>query len=149
MKSLLTILATIVFLTACNSIGVDTKFIPGGAIRVDAQPGECPYLTKDNKGNTVLSWVRIINDSTREFRYATSQAATTFSRPVIIPNPGKVQPHGANLPKIIFKPSGEVMAIWGTANPNPKNKYSGQVFYNQSLDNGKPWNNPRPLVDDT
>src|SRR5688572_6100332 len=149
MKSLLTILATIVFLTACNSIGIDTKFIPGGAIRVDAQPGECPYLTKDNKGNTVLSWVRIINDSTTEFRYATSKDGKTFSQPLINPNTGNVQPHGENLPKIIFKPSAEIIAIWGATNPNPKNKYSGQVFYTQSLDNGKTWNNPRPLVDDT
>ena len=73
MKTLITIVATIVLFTACNSCGIDTKFMADGAIRVDDQPGECPYLTKDNKGNTVLSWVRIINDSTTEFRYATSK----------------------------------------------------------------------------
>jgi len=53
------------------------------------------------------------------------------------------------MPKIIFKPSGEILALWGAANPNPKNKYSGIVFYTQSFDNGGSWTPARPLVSDT
>lgn len=42
-----------------------------------------------------------------------------------------------------------MMALWGAANPNPVNKYSGLVFYSQSFDEGKTWNTPKRLVSDT
>jgi hypothetical protein len=118
-------------------------------IQPDSSQAECPYLTKDEKGNTVLSWVRMINDSTTAFCYATSTDGNTFSAPVVIPNTENIQPHGENLPKIIFKPSGEIIALWGSANPNPRNKYSGFVNYTQSFDSGKTWTKAKPLVNDT
>ena len=146
----LTVILLAAFALACNSRKPEHASIAAGAaVQIDAQPGACPYLTKDNKGNTVLSWVRMINDSTTAFCYATSTDGKIFSAPVIIPNSSNIQPHGENLPKIIFKPSGEIIALWGAANPNPKNKYSGLVYYTQSLDNGKTWNEPKPLVTDT
>jgi hypothetical protein len=38
------------------------------------------------------------------------------------------------MPKVIFKPSGEIIALWDAPNPNPKNNYSGLVYHTQSLD---------------
>lgn len=136
-------------MAACNNNSRHGTLIAAAqAVQVDSVPGECPYLTKDNKGNTVLSWVRSINDSTTAFCYATTTDGKTFSQPVIIPNSGNIEPHGENLPKIIFKPSGEIIALWGAANPNPNNQYSGLVFYTQSFDNGKTWTAAKPLVND-
>ena len=113
-------------------------------------PGECPYLTKDNNGNTVLSWVRMINDCTTAFCYAVSvQMEKHFGNSVVIPNSSNIQPHGENLPKIIFKPSGEIIALWGAANPNPNNKYSGLFLIRNLLMNGKTWTSAKPLVTDT
>jgi hypothetical protein len=60
-----------------------------------------------------------------------------------------VYPHGENLPKIIFKPSGEILAAWGASNPNPNNPYSGLVFYSQSFDNGKTWTKASSISKDT
>jgi len=119
------------------------------AIQIDKSPGECPYLTKDNQGNTVLSWIRLINDSTTAFCYAIKKDGKEFAAPVVIPNSGNIQPHGENMPKIIFKPSGEIIALWGARNPTPKNKYSGLIFYTQSFDQGKTWSDPRLLITDT
>lgn len=135
------------FAACSNNAGPKTLIAAAEAIQIDSVPGACPYLTKDNKGNTVLSWVRTINDSTTAFCYATSTDGKTFSLPIVIPN-SNAEPHGENLPKIIFKPSGEIIALWGTANPNPKNKYSGLVFYTQSFDDGKTWTAAKPLVND-
>ncbi|MGZ3958539.1 MAG: hypothetical protein ACXVBT_11645, partial [Flavisolibacter sp.] len=118
-------------------------------VQIDKDPAACPYLTRDNKGQTVLSWISTPNDSTTAFCFATSREGKSFSDPVIIPGSQHLQPHGENLPKIIFKPSGEVIALWGEANPHPKNKYAGRVLYTQSFDGGKTWNQPRPLVGDT
>ncbi len=119
------------------------------AIQPDSIPGQCPYLTKDNKGNAVLSWVRMTSDSTAQFCFAVSTDRKTFSQPVAIPGSETIKPHGENLPKIIYKPSGEIIALWGAASASKKNKYSGSVYYCQSFDGGKTWNAARPLVKDT
>ena len=135
--------------TSCDS---DTKILSHREmpeVLLDSLPGECPYLTKDNKGNTIASWTRIINDSLTAFCYAVSKDGKKFSKPFVIPNSGNIQPHGENLPKILFKPSGEILALWGAANPNQNNKYSGLVYYVQSFDDGKSWTIPRKLVNDT
>lgn len=140
----------IVLVIAIHCISCAPPAIKAGkAVQIDNIPGQCPYLTKDEKGNTVISWVRMVNDSTAAFCYAISNDGKTFGAPIVIPGSGNIQPHGENLPKIIFKPSHEVIALWGAANPNPKNKYSGLVFYVQSFDEGKSWTAPKTLVTDT
>lgn len=120
------------------------------AVQVDSLPGVSPYVTKDNKGNLVLSWVRNINDSCSIFCYAVSEdGGRTFGKTVAIPPSANVHPHSENLPKVIFKPSGEILAVWGVSNPNPHNKYSGLIHYAQSFDEGKTWSGAQPLVKDT
>ena len=46
-------------------------------ILLDQVPGQCPYLTKDDKGNTVISWVRMNGDSTSSFCYAIAESDET------------------------------------------------------------------------
>lgn len=145
---LLLILAGLLF-SACKENKKDPFVISRKETLASNQPGECPYLTKDTKGNTILSWVRLNNDSTTSFCYAKMKNENEFDDLLVIPNSGNIEPHGENLPKIIFKPSGEIIALWGVASPNPKNKYSGLVFYVQSFDEGKTWTKPKPLVSDT
>lgn len=149
MKQILTITILSFCFLACNNSKPKALIAASESVQIDNNPGECPYLTKDNKGNTVLSWVRMINDSTTALCYATSSDGKKFSSPIVIPNSSNIEPHGENIPKVIFKPSGEIIALWGAANPNPKNKYSGLVYYTQSFDNGKTWANAKPLVNDT
>lgn len=150
MKRLSILLLAIVFLSACNSSKKATPIVAAQAVQLDSLPGQCPYLTKDSKGNIVLSWVRSINDSSSVFCYAVSKdGGKSFGPATVIPSSNNIEPHSENLPKIIFKPSGEIIALWGAANPNPKNKYSGLVFYAQSFDDGKTWSAPRTLVSDT
>jgi len=148
MKKFLTIAILFLSFIACNS-SQPKSISSGESVQIDANPAECPYITNDNNGNTVISWVRMINDSVTALCYAKAGDGKTFSSPIVIPNSGNIQPHGENMPKIIFKPSGEILALWGAANPNPKNKYSGIVFYTQSFDNGGSWTPARPLVSDT
>ncbi|OQP52795.1 hypothetical protein A4H97_24145 [Niastella yeongjuensis] len=148
MKYLIVIILAI-YCTSCANTAPKQLIAPEQAIQIDSIPGQCPFLTKDENGNTAMSWVRMVNDSTSAFCYAICKDGKTFGTPVVIPNSSNIQPHGENLPKIIFKPSHEIIALWGAANPNPKNKYSGLVFYVQSFDAGKNWTAPKPLVNDT
>ena len=118
--------------------------------QIDTARGSCPYLTKDNNNNIVLSWIKKTGTAASVFCYAVSMdEGKTFGRTVDIPGSSNVQPHGENMPKVIFKTSGEIIAVWGAANPNPKNAYSGLVYYAQSFDNGKTWTKPMGLTKDT
>ena len=149
MKIILSFTLLTIGFVGCNHNNPKELIAASQAIQIDEYPSECPALTKDANGNTVLSWVRLIDEHQTAFCYATSRNGKTFEAPVVIPNSSNIQPHGENLPKIIFKPSGEIIALWGAGNPNPKNKYSGLVFYTQSFDAGKTWTAARPLVSDT
>ncbi|HXS54733.1 MAG TPA: sialidase family protein, partial [Hanamia sp.] len=134
-------------LYSCSSSNAKTNMIVSNETQIDTTEGSCPFLTKDNKGNIVLSWIRKIDSAKRIFTYAVStDKGKTFGLPIEIPGSNNVQPHGENMPKIIFKPSGEIIAVWGAANPSPKNAYSGMVYYAQSFDNGKTWSQPDKLV---
>lgn len=109
----------------------------------------CPYFTKDAAGNTVMCWVQ--GDENDAFMYYSvlENNGSAYSKPFIIFTSKGVHPHSENLAKMIFKKNGEIIAVFGKTNPNPINKYAGLVFYTQSFDNGKSWNNAKPLVTDT
>lgn len=137
-------------LISCQEDERTVEVVPSAAIQVDSLQGTSPHLTKDNKGRVVLSWVRDLADSTSIFCYAvSSDGGNTFGVPVVVPSSNNIHPHSENLPKVLFKPSGEIIAVWGIANPNTHNKYSGIVNYAQSFDDGKTWTSARPLVKDT
>jgi hypothetical protein len=139
-----------IMIYSCNSHDKKTGAEASQLFSIDTEPGTCPYLTKNANGELVAGWARMNTDSSYIFCYATSaDNGNSFSQPVLIPGSSKIQPHGENLPKLLFKPSGEIIALWGVANPNPKNKYSGLVYYSQSFDKGTTWTAVKPLVSDT
>src|SRR6186997_2227254 len=111
-----------IILTECGDDKKYAKPLASTETLADTLPGQCPYLTKDSKGNSVLSWVRMINDSSAVFCYAVSTDGKSFGKPIIIPGSEGIEPHGENLPKIIFKEYGEVIALWGTKSTSTKNK---------------------------
>ena len=149
MKPVFAITVLVCYLMACNH-RPSTLIAASQGVQVDTGAGSCPFLTKDHRNNLVLSWVKQKDSTSFIYCYAISpDEGTTFGPVVEIPGSTTVHPHGENMPKIIFKPSGEIIAAWGAANPNPKNKYSGLVYYSQSFDEGKTWTAPRSLTQDT
>jgi hypothetical protein len=149
MKAFFAIITVTICLLACKH-RPSTLIAASRGVQVDTTAGSCPYLTKDHRNNLVLSWVKQQDSASFIYCYAVSQdEGATFGPVVEIPGSTNVHPHGENMPKIIFKPSGEIIAAWGAANPNPKNKYSGLVYYSQSFDEGKTWTTPRSLTPDT
>jgi hypothetical protein len=144
------LIAFIVLLTGCMHRKEAFKVVPAAATLIDTLPGSCPHLTSDGKGGLVLSWVRSLNDSSFVLCYARStDGGKTFGVPVVVIPSTSVKPHSENLSKVVFKPSGEVIALWGAASQNPKNKYAGAVYYAQSFDEGRTWTAATPLVTDT
>ncbi|HVI46572.1 MAG TPA: sialidase family protein [Chitinophaga sp.] len=111
----------------------------------------CPYITRDAAGRPVISWVE--KDTTADtgvMVYAVSNNnGYTFSSPVEIPATRGVLPHAENLPKLLFRPGGIVIALFGVEQHDPRNKYAGKVMYAQSFDTGRTWQPAVPLVTDT
>ncbi|HSB93388.1 MAG TPA: sialidase family protein [Flavitalea sp.] len=136
------------YLISCNNQPPESTIPRSRPVEIDSYPAECPYLTHDTEGNIAMSWVRTGEDGKTTFCYAISKDEQTFSTPVIVPNTGNIQPHGENLPKIVFKSPTDIIALWGEANPNKRNKYSGRVYYSQSFDRGQTWTAPTPLTND-
>ena len=138
--------ASVILLISFSTRNKSIKSISSsGEQSVDVIPGSSPYLTKDNKGNTVLSWVKQINDSSAVLCYSILDG---HDKTIEIPASTNIHAHAENLPKVIFKPSGDIIAVWGAKNSNPKNKYSGMIYYSQSFDEGKTWTPASKLVND-
>ena len=152
MKLIITVFITFLSISLFSCVdSTPTGLTPSTAATfIDTLPGSCPNLTKNANGAIVLSWVRKVNDSTEVFCYATStDEGRSFGEAVVITPSYTVQPHAENLPKIIFKPSGEIIALWGTESRSTKNKYAGSISFAQSFDDGKTWSDAKPLVTDT
>lgn len=110
----------------------------------------CPFLTKDANGIPVMSFGKEINENEAVICYSVFDLNTNkFQTPIEIPTSKGVSLHGENMPKIIFKPNNEIIAVWGINNPSEKKKYGELVNYSQSFDNGKSWTKAMSLVKDT
>ena len=149
-RLIIIIVILIGLLHSCKTADKQKMITASNEYRVDTAAGSCPYLTKDNKNNLVLSWIKKVDTANSRFCYAVSHdEGLTFDKVIEVPGTSNVHPHGENMPKVIFKPSGEIIAVWGAANPNLKNAYSGLVYYTQSFDDGKTWTKPASLTKDT
>ncbi|SHM07280.1 sialidase family protein [Chitinophaga sp. CF418] len=116
-----------------------------------AQDASCPYLTTTTDGKTVISWVEAPPGAdTGTLYYAVSDdKGKTFSVPQQVPTANGILPHAENMPKMVFKPDGEIIAIYGVEQNDARNKYAGRVFYTRSLNGGKSWLPAQALVTDT
>src|SRR6187551_260200 len=133
----LLLISAVFILQSCFNSEKKINIIASNAVQIDTSEASCPYLTKDNKGNLVLSWIRKIDSSTSVYCYAISEDnGKTFGKSIVIPGSENIHPHGENIPKIIFVPSGKIIAAWASGNPNPKNAYADLVYYSQSFDQG-------------
>lgn len=149
---LIIILLASFFIQSCLSTGSKEMTVTTvtNETKIDSAEGSCNYLTKDNKGNIVLSWVKKIDSTHSVYCYAVSKDdGKSFGKAIKIPGSENVYPNGENMPKIVFKPSGEIIAAWPVSNPGPKNKYSDIVCYAQSFDDGNTWSETKKLVTDT
>lgn len=110
----------------------------------------CPFFTKDSKGTPVISFGKETKDKETVLCYAVFNSdKKRFQKPIGIQSSKGVELHGENAPKLIFKPKGKVMAVWGIDNASEKKKYGGLINYSQSFDNGKSWTKAKPLVKNT
>ncbi len=150
-KTILLLLIPLAFISqSCFNTEKKINISTAKEMQIDGDEGSCPYVTKDGKGNIVISWIKKMDSVSFVYCYSIfNNKEKKFEKVIEVPGSQNVFPHEENMPKIIFKPSGEIVAVWGGANTNPNNSYAGLVFYSQSFDDGKTWTKANRLVHDT
>ncbi len=130
--------------TACTT----QPFSSGSEIILSdtSRNASCAYMTRDAHGQLVISWV----EEPGHLMYAVSaDEGKSFAAARPVPAAIGVQAHAENMPKLVFRPNGEVIAMYGVQSNDPRNKYAGKVFYTRSVDGGANWLPAEPLVKDT
>lgn len=138
----------LIFLTSSCQRPLKQQEPPAVQISGSNLKSSCPYLTQNQQGQAVLCWVQA-QDNTGNFlmAYAVSpDGGKTFGKPQFISTTKGVYPHDENLSKMLFRPNGDIMAMFAVSNPNPENDYAGLVYYTQSFDQGQTWTSPLALA---
>jgi hypothetical protein len=109
----------------------------------------CAFISSTADGRQVISWVETAPGADTGMLYFAVQEGDTFSTPHAVTPANNVLPHAENMPKLVFKPGGEVIAMYGIEQHDERNKYAGRVYYTHSMDAGKTWSAAQQLVTDT
>lgn len=145
----LCLMIAFVFCGSCRQNRHAVNSQPWGIAKDSAYAGSCVNLFKAKDGSVLISWVRDISDTQSILCYAVSLDGKEFGPTVEVRESNNVHPHAENLPRVIKTPQGKILAAWGASNPNPKNPYSGLVYFSWSEDNGKSWSTRQTLSKDT
>lgn len=130
-----------------NNESVPQKLSEATLISSPNTPAAAPYLTKDNMGRPVISWIEE-EDQNMMYYAILNKNGSFFKEPTPIPPSKGLNIHHEMMPKIVFRPHGEIIAVWPVDNKTPENKYGGLIYYAQSFDGGETWTNPIPISTD-
>lgn len=109
-----------------------------------------PYFTKDNKGNAVLCWTEMDNDSLYRLRYAIyNEQNGQFDSVITVPTSVGCSNSSESMGKIAFKNDGTVLALFAKRFTMERNPYAGAIYYSMSADAGKHWTHAKFLHQDT
>ncbi len=112
--------------------------------------GMTPRFTTDEKGNPVLSWAEKDGDKQNLFFFAISKdGGNTFEEKISVKVPEKFSVHAEGMPKIAFKKSGEIIALFEVSKPTTTERFAGNLYYISSKDKGKNWTEPKAIHQDT
>lgn len=112
---------------------------------------EAVFITTDNFDNPVLAWSSAKNDSASfslHYRRVNSATASLEAIKKIYKTSG-MQAHHESMAKIGFKKNGAILTVYRRENTVSKRRFAGDLFFLESLDNGKTWGEENKLVTDT
>jgi len=130
-----------------NNVLVQQKESEAKLISTKNVTATAPYLTKDNMGRPVISWIEEQKQNIMYYAIL-NEDGSFFKSPTPIPPSEGLNIHNEMMPKVVFRPYGEIIAVWPVDNQSPENKYGGLIYYAQSFDGGETWSNPIPISTD-
>jgi hypothetical protein len=116
------------------------------AISNESRNAQSVYLTKNHKGEAVICWSEqdTIENGKKYVYFSVFDTITNdFGNRISIPINQKTALHTEGMPKIAFKNSGEIIAVYEVKTESELNPYAGEIHYILSQDNGLNWSEPQ------
>ena len=104
------------------------------------------YLTKNQAGIPVIGWTeQDTTENKQKYFYFSvlDSASNDFKNKLLIPIAQHAALHTEGMPKIAFKETGEIVAVFEVKLESEFNPYAGEIHYIVSKDGGKHWAAPQ------
>ncbi|HLR30870.1 MAG TPA: sialidase family protein, partial [Fodinibius sp.] len=158
MKSVILHIISLIVLCSCSSQTTDiSQAEQSKQLEVAGSTADFLQMTQDDKGNTLAWWIEkdqhsgesIICFSKSPFSKSSS-ADLSFDKARCIAASRGVNPaHGEGLPKLVVKPDGTYVLVFGRPNNNSSARFASSVLYVQSFNEGENWTEPKLIHSDT
>lgn len=132
-----------------------------GQLPIPTEPGQVasnqlynavsPRLTRDHSGRPILSWSEE-DDSSEVVAFYFSRfndQKNKFENKKSIRIVKGISSHAEGMPKLAFKQDGTIIAVYETNRPVPDSRFSGDLLYTLSTDDGDHWTIPKYVHSDT
>ncbi len=103
---------------------------------------ESIFLTQDSQNQPVAVWTEKALDSEQIQVLYSRWDGQKFSNPQRIPMEENPKVHSESIPKLLFKPNGDLLLFYEVKIPDPTNDRVSHVKYQVSKDDGKIWSTP-------
>jgi len=103
---------------------------------------ESVFLTQDSQNQPVAVWTEKAQDSEQIQVLYSRWDGHKFTNPQRIPMEENPKVHSESIPKLLFKPNGELLLFYEVKIPDPTNDRVSHVKYQVSRDEGKTWSAP-------
>ncbi|WP_420149117.1 sialidase family protein [Spirosoma sp.] len=110
--------------------------------------GAVPRLTTDAAGNPLLSWVEKNGENVAFYFALSKDGGQTFGEKIQVKAPTTISAHAEGMPKVAMKADGTLLAVFEVPRPTAASRFAGDLLYTMSADNGKTWQEPRPVHQD-
>ena len=140
------ILIPILFVVGCNAPARTSYDEEGPKIlTLESSPesgAESIYLTQDSQNQPVAVWTEKVQGSDQFQVLFSRWDGKQFSKPLTIPMKENPKVSSESIPKLIFKPSGEMLLFYEIKIPHPTNDRISHINYQISKDEGNTWSDP-------
>src|SRR5699024_3811495 len=152
MKYLLLSIVSLMVLCSCSSESEKTGGIEQPKqFTVADSTANFLQMIQDHKGNILAWWAQTDHGSGEDILCwaKSSEAELSFSKAQCIAATKGVSAHSEGLPKLVVKPIGTYVFVFGRSNNQSEKRFASSVIYIQSFDEGKSWTEPRLVHSDT
>lgn len=152
MKSLIFSIVSLIVLCSCSSQTTDTQLAEQSKqLEIADSTASFLQMTQDDKGNTLAWWVE--NDQHSEEKiicFSKSRSSDlSFDKARCIEASQGIRARGEALPKLVVKPDGTYVLVFGRPNEQSAKRFASSVLYTQSFDEGETWTEPELIHSDT
>lgn len=148
-KPLIYSLVFLVVLQSCNNGENSNGTIQAPVVRLsDIQnKASCVFLTTDEEGRPVASWVETDSQGTKYFYFSYWDAVSrAFAPGRAIPIEQHASFHEEGMPKIAVRGDGALLATYETSVPSEKSRFGlSDIRYVMSFDRGETWTDPKSI----